>query len=82
LLPLLLLIVLPLLQVCNQHGSQAQWSNHGILKACLEGSPLDKLAAVATVQVRGTVLWLHVNMFAVRGSCFAASVVVLCVGAR
>lgn len=37
-------------QVCNQHGHQAQWTNHGILKACLEGSPLDKLAAVATVQ--------------------------------
>ncbi|WIA10127.1 hypothetical protein OEZ85_010334 [Tetradesmus obliquus] len=36
--------------VCNQHGTQSQWSNHGILKAVLEGSPLDKLAAVATVQ--------------------------------
>jgi hypothetical protein len=46
-----LLLLVPL-QVCNQHGKQAQWSNHGILKACLEGSPLDKLAAVATVQVR------------------------------
>lgn len=38
-----------LLQVCNQHGHQAQWTNHGILKASLDGSPIDKLAAVATV---------------------------------
>ncbi|KAF6265313.1 hypothetical protein COO60DRAFT_1623946 [Scenedesmus sp. NREL 46B-D3] len=36
--------------VCNHHGTQTQWNNSGILKACLEGSPLDKLAAVATVQ--------------------------------
>eukprot|EP00878_Enallax_costatus_P013830 GHUV01014465.1.p1 GENE.GHUV01014465.1~~GHUV01014465.1.p1 ORF type:complete len:654 (+),score=215.89 GHUV01014465.1:417-2378(+) len=36
--------------IANYHGQQMQWQNGGILKASLDGSPIDKLAAVATVQ--------------------------------
>jgi hypothetical protein len=77
-LPLLLLLLLlwcwcVVLQVCNQHGKQVQWNNCGILKAVVEGSPLDKLAAVATVQVR-----THGNSGGVKAHSFACDV---CCGA-